>query len=98
MVAGGAARVAVIASESATRQLADLARDQPVWTIRTPETERATADLRRGGCDVTLFDAEDDPEAALLSIMGEVDLHHGAHSGNPVVAIDVRGTDVSDAV
>jgi hypothetical protein len=75
-----------------------VARDSPVWVCRSPETEQIASAVRRAGGEVTVFTAEGDRQVALLSIIDEVELHHGAHSSRPVVAIDVRGATLSDAI
>jgi hypothetical protein len=93
-----AGRVAIIVSPEAEPHLSRYASDRPVWVIRTPRTERSAAQLREAGHDVTDFVSDDDPEAALLSIVDEVSVHHDSASGGSLVGLDVVGTPASDRV
>jgi hypothetical protein len=93
-------RVAIVVSSEAAPSVARLARECPVWAVRTPETESVARHARRGGADVTLFAAGAEPESSLLSIIDEVELHHGAlsHPDAPVGVIQVVGTSATDAI
>jgi hypothetical protein len=100
--------VIVLAGESAP-ELDELALSSPVWAVRTAATEEAarriwekhppqeTDQLTSG---LTLFKGEGDPEDDLLSILDEVELHHGSSGGHvpPMNAIRVLGTAPTDAV
>lgn len=98
-MAGETHKVAVVVSADAAASLATLARRCPVWVIGMPETEATAQDARRLGGDVTVFSADVDPEASLLSIIDEVELHHGAESYDPTVSvIEVLGTSPTDAI
>jgi hypothetical protein len=100
--------ITVLSSELAPR-LDELALSVPVWVVRTAATEEAarriwekhppqeTDQLTSG---LTLFKGEGDAEDDLLSILDEVELHHGSSGGHvpPMSAIRVLGTGPTDAV
>jgi hypothetical protein len=100
--------IIVLAGESAP-ELDELALSSPVWVVRTAATEEAarriweehppqeTDPLTAG---LTLFNGEGDPENDLLSILDEVELHHGISGGHvpPMSAIRVLGIGPTDAV
>jgi hypothetical protein len=79
-------------------KIESLAAD-PVWVIRTPESEAIAARLWKQNKDVTVFNASDDPEETLRDILFEVDLHHGGMGGFPPIArLEVVGTEASTGV
>lgn len=100
--------VIVVSGEFASR-LDDLASSSHVWALRTSATEEVahriwanhppqeTDPLTAG---LTLFKGEGDPEGDLLSILDEVELHHGISGGHvpPVDAVRVFGAGPMDAV
>jgi hypothetical protein len=66
----------------------------PVWEERPPqESDPLMAGL-------TLFKGEGDPADDLLSVLDEIDLHHGSSGGHvpPMSAIRVLGIGPTDAV
>jgi hypothetical protein len=65
-----------------------------IWEKHPPqETDTLTSGL-------TLFKGEGDPADDLLSVLDEIDLHHGSSGGHvpPMSAIRVLGTGPTDAV
>jgi hypothetical protein len=77
--------------------------------VRTAQTEEAARriwenDPPRGAdtltSGLTLFKGEGDPADDLLSVLDEIDLHHGSSGGHvpPMGAIKVLGTGPTDAV
>jgi hypothetical protein len=100
--------IIVLSSEFAPR-LDELALSSPVWAVRTAATEEAarqiwekhppqeTDQLTSG---LTLFKGEGDPAGDLVSILDEVELHHGIVGGHipPMIAVKVFGTGLTDAV
>jgi hypothetical protein len=76
--------------------------------VRTPDTDAvarrlwdAAPEQAPGGPDagLTLFNPDRTPEESLLSILGTVELHHGAYSQNPPVSvIEVFGTTTTAAI
>jgi hypothetical protein len=100
-------QVIVVVSSEFVPKLNELALSSPVWAVRTAATEEAarriweehppqeTDQLASG---LTLFKGEGDPEDDLLSILDEIDLHHGSSGGHvpPVSAIKVLGTGLTD--
>lgn len=100
--------IIVLSSEFAPR-LDELALSNPVWAVRTAATEEAArriwekhppqeADQLTSG--LTLFKGEGDSADDLLSVLDEIDLHHGSSGGHvlPEGAIRVLGTGPTDAV
>ena len=99
-------RVHVVLDPAFGKRLAHLPANEPVWIIKTPDNEvevRAAWKQQKPGnhlTGITLFDSCDgDPEAALLDVLGTVDLHHGEHSANPPYSIlEVVGCPSSDPI
>src|ERR1700704_389564 len=91
-------RVAIIVSRDAASRIEPLAHRGPVWVVQTPESEAAAERARQSGADVTTFIGGEDSEDTLLSIVSEVELHHGPHSRGPVSLIDVIGTGPTEAI
>jgi hypothetical protein len=102
-------RVTIVVSGEFVSKLDGLASCEHVWVLRTPATERVAqqiwekypaleTDLLKAG--VTLFKAEGDSEGVLLSILDEVELHHGISGGHfpPMGAVKVLGTGPTDSV
>jgi hypothetical protein len=102
-------QVVVVVSGEFAPKLDELALSSPVWAVRTAATEEAarriwekhppqeTDPLTAG---LTLFKGEGDPVGDLLSILDEVELHHGIAGGHvpPMDAVRVLGTGPTDAV
>lgn len=92
-------RVAIVVSPEFAADVERLARDCPVWVIRTAQTDAVASCARELGGVVTVFDGGTDPEAALAGIIEEVELHHGERSTGPQVnIIEVLGTRATEAV
>ncbi len=96
----GDARIAVIASTQLVDRLDELAREMPVWVIACPESETLARGARESGADVTTFSAQGDPEDVLLSVIDEIDLHHGqaSHPEDPMQLVEVIGATPSTEV
>jgi len=102
-------QVVVVVSGEFAPKLDELALSSPVWAVRTAATEEAaqriwekyppqeTDQLTSG---LTLFKGEGDPADDLVSILDEVELHHGIAGGHipPMTAVRVFGTGLTDAV
>ena len=102
-------QVTIIVTDEFVSRLDALASCGYVWALRTAATEEAarriweehppqeTDPLMAG---LTLFKGEGDPEDDLMSILDEIDLHHGSSGGHglPEDAIRVLGTGPTDAV
>ena len=102
-------QVTIIVTDEFASRLDSLASCGHVWALRTSasgeaarriwgkhppqETDPLTAGL-------TLFNGEGDPENDLLSILDEVELHHGIAGGHipSMIAVRVFGTELTDAV
>ena len=103
-------KVAIVVSDefASSSNLSAIALTRHLWALRTPETEAAADWIRwvqqEGGVDplrsgVTLFAGDGEPESDLLSILDEVELHHGALSGgSPLGEITVYGAELTDDV
>jgi hypothetical protein len=100
--------VILLSSEFAPRML-DVALGHQVWAPRTADTEevaqrfwaeRPPLDAEPGAGGITLFTGQGDPERDFLSILDEVELHHGvASSERPAVTmLRVLGTPASKSV
>jgi hypothetical protein len=102
-------QVTIIVTDEFVSRLDALASCGHVWVLRTPATEEAAqriweehppqmTDTLTSG--MTLFKGEGDPEDDLLSVLDEIDLHHGSSGGHipPMSAIRVLGTAPTDAV
>ncbi len=85
-----------------------LARTCHVWVVRAPQTEniaeRFWHDHQSDGgqwneSGLTLFTGASTPEESLVSILGDVELHHGQYSDDPPLSvIDVLGTAMTDHI
>ena len=81
-------------SEEPTTALPRLALDRPVWVPASAKTERMATAFREGGGDITTFD----PQARLLDVIYEVELHHGSDSGGNLSTIEVFGASADEAL
>jgi hypothetical protein len=102
-------QVIIVVSSKFASRLGELVLLSPVWAVQTAATEEAarriweehppqeTDQLTSG---LTLFKGEGDPEDDLLSILDEVELHHGMAGGHipPMIAVTVFGTQLTDAI
>jgi hypothetical protein len=102
-------QVVIIVSSEFAPKLDELVLSSHVWAVRTPATEEAA---RRIWDDhppqrtdplasrLTLFKAGEDAEDNLLSVLDEVELHHGIAGGHipPMIAVRVFGTKLTDAI
>jgi hypothetical protein len=102
-------QVIVVLSSEFAPKLGELALSSPVWAVRTAATEEAARRIWEEhppqGTDpltsgLTLFKGEGDPEDDLLSILDEVELHHGIAGGHipPMIAVRVFGTGLTGVV
>jgi hypothetical protein len=101
--------VIIVLSSEFVPKLVEFALSNHVWAVRTAATEGAagriweehlsqeTDPLTSG---LTLFKGEGDPEDDLLSILDEVELHHGMAGGHilPMSVVKVFGTGPTEAV
>jgi hypothetical protein len=85
-------------SEQAATVLPRLARDRAVWVVATADNERRAAEIRRDGGDITTFKPGGNPQADLLDVIDDVELHHGAASGGSLSTIEVFGASADDAI
>jgi hypothetical protein len=101
--------VAVVVDPTFGERLWNLARTSHVWIVKSPDNEEAAQALWRGEHDdpaaprkdVTLFNATgESPDSDFLSIIDDVELHHGEDSypDSPANVIEVIGTPLADAV
>ena len=101
--------VIIVLSDECAPSLAGFAAKHQTWALRTAETERVAQefwkehpplDAEAGPGGLTLFTGEGDPERDLLSILDDVELHHGlAASGPPAAsALRVWGVEASETV
>jgi hypothetical protein len=101
--------VIVVLSDEFAPSLAGLAAKHQTWALRTVETERVAQefwkehpplDAKAGPGGLTLFTGDGDPETDLLSILDDVELHHGlAASVRPAAsALRVLGVEASETV
>jgi hypothetical protein len=101
--------VVLILSDEFARSMPDLARGHQIWALRTADTEKVAQqfwnahpplDAETGSGGITLFTGEGDPEKDFLSVIGDVELHHGlSASACPAVSVlRVLGTPASEAV
>lgn len=101
--------VIVVVSGKFESKLYELGRSSHVWAVRTPATEymarQIWAEPLQHDDDpltagVTLFKGKGNPESDLLSILDEVELHHGISGGHvpPMGAMRVVGTEPTDLV
>ena|SRR5579862_5031350 len=102
-------QVVIVVSSEFAPKLDALALSSHVWAVRTAATEEAARRIWEEhspqGTDpltsgLTLFKGEGDPADDLLSILDEVELHHGIAGGHfpPMSAVRVFGTEPTDAV
>jgi hypothetical protein len=102
-------QVVIVVSSEFAPKLDELALSSPVWAVRTAATEEAARRIWEEhppqGTDpltsgLTLFKGEGDPADDLLSILDEVELHHGIAGGHfpPMSAVTVFGIGPTDAV
>jgi hypothetical protein len=100
--------VVIMLSDEFAPSLPGLAAEHQTWALRTIETERVAqefwkehppldAEACAGG--LTLFTGEGNAERDLLSILDDVELHHGlAASGRPATALRVLGIEANEVV
>lgn len=101
--------VIIAVSDQFTSVLRDLASSNHVWAVRTAATEETARriweehppqEIDQLTSGLTLFKGEGDPEDDLLSILDEVELHHGVSGGHipPMSVVRVFGIGPTDAV
>jgi hypothetical protein len=105
----GGQEIIIVVYGGFVSKLDDFAMSNHVWVVRTAATEEVARRIREKHppqetdqltSGVTLFKGEGDPEDDLLSILDEVELHHGMAGGHipPMIAVRVLGTGPTDAV
>ncbi len=101
--------VVIVLSDEFVEILSGFALEHPVWALRTAQTEKVAREFwethppldQEGGLGgITLFTGEGDPETDFLSIIDDVELHHGiaAREGPPVSVLRVLGAEASETV
>lgn len=101
-------QVVVVVSDEFAPKLDELALSSPVWVVRTAATEEAARriwekhppqEIDQFTSGLTLFKGEGDPADDLVSILDEVELHHGIAGGHipPMIAVKVLGIGLTDA-
>lgn len=89
--------------------MSDLAGKHQLWALRTRDTEKIAQqfwkeppplDAETGSGGITLFMGEGEPERDLLSILDDIELHHGlASSERPAVSVlRVLGAPASETI
>jgi hypothetical protein len=102
-------QVVVVVSSEFAPQLDELALSSHVWAVQTAATEEAARRIWEAHppqesdpltAGLTLFKGEGDPEGDLISILDEVELHHGIVGVHipPMIAVRVFGAGLTDAV
>jgi hypothetical protein len=101
--------VIILLSDEFAPRMPDLALGHQIWALRTADTEEVAQQFwtenpplekETGTGGITLFTGQGDPEKDFLSILDEVELHHGmASSERPAVTIlRVLGMLASDSI
>lgn len=101
--------VIILLSDEFAPRMSDLALGHQVWAPRTADMEQVAQqfwaehpplDAKSGPGGITLFVGQGDPEGDLLSILNEVELHHGIASAErpAFTVLRVLGTAASDAI
>ncbi len=101
-------RIAIVLSDEFASTLNEIAITRHVWALRTPKTEpiaqriwsaRPAVETDPLESGITVFNGMGSPERDLLSVVDDVELHHGALSHDPPVSIiEVFGASATDAV
>lgn len=101
--------IIILLSDEFASNMRDLALEYQIWALRTARTEKVAQQFWKehpplgvepGSGGITLFAGEGDPERDFLSILDEVELHHGmASREHPVVSVLwVLGTPASETI
>ena len=101
--------IVVVLSDKFASCMRELARDHHVWALRTTDTESVAhqfweehppLDTKTGPGGITLFVGAGEPEKDFLSILNDVELHHGLASGQHPAAnvIRVLGAPASEMI
>jgi len=101
--------VITVVSDKFASVLNEVALSSQVWAVQTAATEEAarriwekrpTQEIDQPTSGLTLFKGEGDHADDLLSVLDEIELHHGSSGGHvpPMGAIRVLGTAPTDAV
>jgi hypothetical protein len=103
--------VIILLSDEFAPRMPDLALRHQIWALRTVASEDVAhrfwsehtpldAETGSGSGGITLFTGEGDPERDFLSILDDVELHHGiASSERPAVSVlRVLGTPASETI
>ncbi len=100
--------MAIVLDPALFSSVEELARTCHVWAVRAPETEsiaeRVWHDHQPDGgqwneSGLTLFNGASTPEESLVSILGDLELHHGQYSHDPPLSvIEVLGTVMTDHI
>jgi hypothetical protein len=108
-VTGKEREVIIVLSDEFVRTLPDLALEHQVWTLKTADAEKIAQefwkkhpplDQEAGSGGITLFTGKGDPEADFMSIVDDIELHHGiaAREGPAVTILRVFGTEASNTI
>jgi hypothetical protein len=106
---GRKCEVVIVLSNKFAPNMPDLARGRQIWALRTADTEKVAQqfwkdhpplDAETGSGGITLFTGEGDPEKDFLSILDDVELHHGiASSERPALSVlRVLGAHASETI
>ncbi len=105
MIPSGRYGVALVVDPAFGVRLVDLAARLPVWVCDSAENLRAVHAILTGhprGAtppEITTFRWNGDADAAVVNILGTLDLHHGEFSRDPPWSIlEVYGATQTDAV
>jgi hypothetical protein len=101
--------IIILLSDEFAPKMPELALRYQVWALRTMDTEKVarqfwndhpplTSEADSGG--ITLFAGHGEPENDFLSIVEDIELHHGiASSQHPTVsALRIMGAQASEAI
>jgi hypothetical protein len=97
--------VAIVLDPNYAERIVELARQCHVWLVKSASNDPVVAVLWRDGGDysleegVTTFSPKETPEASFISILDEVEVHHGDYSHDPPLSvIEVIGLEPTEAV
>jgi hypothetical protein len=98
-------RVAIVLDPNYAERIVELARECHVWLVTSASNDPVVAVLWRDDRaysleeGVTTFSAAETPEASFISILEEVEVHHGDYSHDPPLSvIEVIGLEPTEAV
>jgi hypothetical protein len=92
-------KVRVIVTPDFGERLRSLPVDEPIWVADTPVNNPVIKQIwaeRKSGITSFRIDEKTNPDDWLLSVLDEIDLHHGEHSQFPPYgSLCVSGTSLS---